>query len=219
MQLTIAEENYLKFIYSKSRNNDIFVNTTDISTNFNIAASSVTDMFKKLKAKKLIKYEPYKGVLLTKSALHKVKQLIRRHRLWEVFLSQKLGFGWDEVHDIAEELEHISSLKLINKLDEYLSFPQFDPHGDPIPNVEGVMPEMKLIPLSKIPLKSKFTINAVCNQQASFLSELAKMKIAIGAKGCIIDKNNFDESIYVLLQSSKHIYLSKQMSENILVKI
>ncbi len=135
--LTHAEENYLKVIYHLSQTEDEGISTNSIAEKIDTKASSVTDMIKKLKDKNLITHEKYKGVFITNEGKHTAKMIIRKHRLWEVFLVNKLNFNWDEVHDVAEELEHIKSEKLINALDAFLGFPKEDPHGDPIPNAKG----------------------------------------------------------------------------------
>ena len=135
--MTVSEENYIKVIYHLSLVSPKGVNTNAIARMLDTKASSVTDMLKKFSEKTLVSYQKYQGVTLTKKGLHTAKMIVRKHRLWEVFLVDKLNFSWDEVHEIAEELEHIKSEKLIFKLDEYLGFPSLDPHGDPIPNANG----------------------------------------------------------------------------------
>jgi DtxR family Mn-dependent transcriptional regulator len=136
LKFSSAEENYLKAIYHLQLDNDT-VTTNALAQKLHTRAASITDMMKKLSAKKLLHYKPYYGFYLSNEGKAIALSIIRRHRLWEFFLAQKLGFGWDEVHVLAEELEHVSSKKLIDKLDEYLDFPQFDPHGDPIPDSKG----------------------------------------------------------------------------------
>ena len=135
--MTFSEENYLKTIYHLTTASDAEVSTNAIAEKMETKASSVTDMLKKLAEKGLINYKKYQGVSLTQDGKLAAKMSVRKHRLWEVFLVEKLGFSWDEVHDIAEQLEHIKSEKLINKLDDFLDNPTEDPHGDPIPDREG----------------------------------------------------------------------------------
>ena len=136
--MTTSEENYLKVIYHLSNLSPKGVNTNAIAGMLDTKASSVTDMLKKLSDKELVDYQKYQGVFLTEKGKLNAKMIVRKHRLWEVFLVEKLGFAWDEVHEVAEELEHIRSEKLINQLDKFLNFPSFDPHGDPIPNAKGI---------------------------------------------------------------------------------
>ena len=138
--MTTSEENYLKVIYHLSNLSPKGVNTNAIAGMLDTKASSVTDMLKKLSDKELVDYQKYQGVFLTDKGKLNAKMIVRNHRLWEVFLVEKLGFAWDEVHEVAEELEHIRSEKLINQLDKFLNFPSFDPHGDPIPNAKGEIP-------------------------------------------------------------------------------
>src|SRR6188768_3076308 len=135
--MTFSEENYLKSIYHLTASLETEVSTNAIAEKMETKASSVTDMLKKLAEKDLVNYKKYQGVTLTEKGLLNAKMIVRKHRLWEVFLVEKLDFSWDEVHDVAEQLEHIKSEKLINKLDEFLDFPTEDPHGDPIPNGKG----------------------------------------------------------------------------------
>jgi DtxR family Mn-dependent transcriptional regulator len=137
--MTISEENYLKVIYHVSLVAPKGVSTNAIAGMLDTKASSVTDMLKKLADKNLVSYQKYQGVTLTDEGLHKAKMIVRKHRLWEVFLVEKLQFSWDEVHEIAEELEHIQSEPLIDKLDAFLGFPSVDPHGDPIPDANGAI--------------------------------------------------------------------------------
>jgi len=137
IQLTHTEENYLKAIYKANQSSKEAVSTNSIAQEMKTSPASVTDMMKKLANKELIIYEKYRGAKLSASGSKTATSLIRKHRLWETFLVQKLGFSWEEVHEIAEELEHINSDKLINRMDEYLGYPKYDPHGDPIPNAEG----------------------------------------------------------------------------------
>ena len=146
--MTISEENYIKVIYHLSLVSPKGVNTNAIAGMLDTKASSVTDMLKKLAEKELVSYQKYQGVTLTDKGFYSAKMIVRKHRLWEVFLVDKLNFSWDEVHEIAEELEHIKSENLINKLDAFLDFPLFDPHGDPIPNADGEIKKINKLLLS-----------------------------------------------------------------------
>ena len=139
--MTFSEENYLKTIYHLTIISDSEISTNAIAEKMETKASSVTDMLKKLAEKDLVDYKKYQGVSLTEKGKLSAKMIVRKHRLWEVFLVEKLDFSWDEVHDIAEQLEHIKSEKLINKLDDFLGNPTEDPHGDPIPDKNGKLPK------------------------------------------------------------------------------
>ncbi|MGB5928452.1 MAG: metal-dependent transcriptional regulator, partial [Cyclobacteriaceae bacterium] len=147
---SLAEENYLKAIYHLSTEDEGNVSTNAISETLNTKPASVSDMLRKLSGKELVSYRKYQGVSLTPSGRKVALQVIRKHRLWEVFLVDKLNFNWDEVHDVAEQLEHIQSPLLIHQLDEFLGHPAYDPHGDPIPDENGGFPEKEQSPLSEL---------------------------------------------------------------------
>ena len=148
--LSKSEENYLKSIYNLSELGNKVVTTNSISKILNIEPASVTDMIKKLSKKKLIYHEKYRGTKISKNGIKVALQIIRRHRLWEVFLYEKLNFNWDEIHEVAEELEHVSSDQLIDNLDKYLKYPKIDPHGDPIPNKLGEIDFVDKISISDL---------------------------------------------------------------------
>ena len=167
--MTTSEENYLKVIYHLSIVSPSGVNTNAIAGMLNTKASSVTEMLKKLSDKELLIYQKYQGVNLTAKGLLSAKMIVRKHRLWEVFLVEKLNFSWDEVHEIAEELEHIKSEKLINKLDQFLDFPAFDPHGDPIPDENGAMKKVEKLLLSEAKLNIDYQCVGVKDTSVTFL--------------------------------------------------
>ena len=171
MNLTTSEENYIKSIYHLQLDSNM-VNTNSLARELNTKAASVTDMLKKLKSKKLVKYERYHGFKLNENGTRMALRIIRRHRLWEHFLVSKLNFQWDEVHAIAEELEHVSSPELIKKLDSFLGKPKIDPHGDPIPDVDGKIPEIRQINLFDLPLHQLATVSSVSNQSPQMLEML-----------------------------------------------
>ena len=179
--MTISEENYIKVIYHLSLVSPKGVNTNAIAGMLETKASSVTDMLKKLSDKELVAYQKYQGVTLTENGFLSAKMIVRKHRLWEVFLVEKLGFAWDEVHEIAEELEHIKSEALIDKLDEFLEFPDFDPHGDPIPNRNGVIKKITKLLLSEADLNKEYQCVGVKDSSSEFLKYLDKQKIALGS--------------------------------------
>lgn len=213
--LSLAEENYLKTIFHLSRTASP-VSTNDIAEALNTTAASVTEMIKRLAAKSLISYEKYYGVELTKQGEADALSIVRKHRLWETFLVQKLGFTWDEVHDVAEQLEHIQSPLLIQKLDDHLGHPAVDPHGHSIPDKNGNMKEPKQLPLSESQTGTLTTVTSVRNSTSAFLQYLDRVGIQIGTEIQIEDKVAFDGSMAVVVNRRKLI-LSKEATENILV--
>ncbi|TAF63278.1 MAG: metal-dependent transcriptional regulator [Cytophagales bacterium] len=219
-KLTLTEEDYLKTIYHLSQKTpNLDVTTNDIAKSIDLSAASVSDMLKKLSNKGLIHYIKYQGVRLTTDG-HKIAlYLIRKHRLWETFLCQKLNFQWDEVHEIAEQLEHINSSILIERLDEFLNYPAFDPHGDPIPNAEGnILDRPTELTLLHAPLMKKIIVVAVKENTPVFLKMLNKLNIHINTRIEIKAKNEFDHSIEIVLNDLQHHTLSKEVAENIFVK-
>jgi DtxR family transcriptional regulator, Mn-dependent transcriptional regulator len=217
MSNSFTEENYLKAIYKLSEKNEL-VTTTDIATMLNIRSATVTDMLKKLAAKKLIRYERYRGLYLTdKGRLIGVK-IIRKHRLWELFLVKQLNFKWHEVHEIAEQLEHIQSDELINRLDEVLGFPKHDPHGDPIPDKHGVFGKNKMVPLAEIKPNAKFIVAGVIENSNTFLQYLDKTGIAIGDTIMVHSVEPFDNSHSISINLGKEFMVSDHVAKNILVQ-
>jgi DtxR family Mn-dependent transcriptional regulator len=215
--LTYAEENYLKAIYHLSEGGKKGVSTNDISGEMKTKPASVSDMLRKLGDKAVIEYRKYYGVHITAEGKKLALQTIRKHRLWEVFLVEKLKFSWDEVHEVADELEHIKSRILIQRLDEYLGFPKFDPHGDPIPDEYGDVRSRPRLPLNELDLHSTGQIVAVKDSSAAFLRYLDKVGAYIGARIKITDMVEFDGSIEILVDNKKSIFMSKDVAGNILV--
>ncbi len=215
--MTISEENYIKVIYHLSLVSPKGVNTNAIAGMLDTKASSVTDMMKKLSDKNLVSYQKYQGVTLFEKGLQSAKMIVRKHRLWEVFLVDKLGFSWDEVHEIAEELEHIKSEKLINKLDAFLGFPVADPHGDPIPDEKGMVKKIEKQLLSDVILEKEFHCIGVKDSSAEFLKYLNKQKIALGSKLKIIEREDFDETLVVEIDE-KRLTISNKIANNIYVQ-
>ena len=215
MNLSQTEENYLKAIFKLSSKKA--VNTNSIAEEVQTAPASVSDMIKKLAAKKLVDYRKYQGVKLTKLGESIALQIVRKHRLWEVFLVDKLSFNWDEVHEIAEQLEHIKSPLLIKKLDEHLGFPRFDPHGDPIPDSEGNMNAKPKELLSNKDINSEGIVIGLNDSSDSFLQYLNKLGIYIGAKIKLVDKIPFDNSVEVIIDGKLKTNLSNQIAENIYI--
>jgi DtxR family Mn-dependent transcriptional regulator len=179
--------------------------------------ASATDMVKKLAGKKLISYQKYYGANLTTKGKTDALMVIRKHRLWETFLVQKLSFSWDEVHEVAEQLEHIHSKTLIEKLDTFLGFPKTDPHGHPIPDSTGRIKEVKQVRLGDFPVRKKCVVRAVKNGSPSFLQYLSKIGVHIGAMLIISDKVDFDGSLEITIDNKKRIFISREAAENLLV--
>lgn len=215
--LTYSEENYLKTIFHLSLGQSQGISTNAIAAKIETKASSVTDMIKKLNDKELITYQKYQGVTLTPKGIMAAKMIVRKHRLWEVFLVEKLGFNWDEVHDVAEELEHIKSEKLINKLDSFLGFPTEDPHGDPIPNAKGEIKQVEKQLLSEVEPSKIVVCVGVKDSSTEFLQYLDKQKISLGSKLEIIEIEPFDQS-YTIKVDNHQITITKKIASNLFVK-
>ncbi|MEK6152634.1 metal-dependent transcriptional regulator [Flavobacteriaceae bacterium 3-367] len=215
--MTHSEENYLKTIFHLGRNGKGPVSTNAIAEQMETKPSSVTDMVKKLSDKGLVNYKKYQGVSLTPVGTKTALSIIRKHRLWEVFLVKKLHFTWDEVHEVAEQLEHIKSEKLIDQLDELLEFPKFDPHGDPIPTKNGEFTEPKKQLLSQLPISSQGVCVGVKDSSATFLKFLDRNKIALGNLIEIMDKEEFDDSLHIKVDGEK-MHISHQIASNLYVK-
>ena len=215
--ITLAEENYLKAILKLSKNSDDSVSTNSIAEELYTKASSVTDMIKKLTDKELVDYVPYRGVGLSKSGLKKAVEIVRKHRLWEVFLVTKLQFKWDEVHDVAEQLEHIKSQKLVDALDTYLGYPQHDPHGEPIPNKYGQFPKSFSKRLSELDTGSIGHVVGVCQDTQSFLQYLNSLNITLGTSIIVIQKIAFDDSLEITI-NNKSTHISNDVARNLLIK-
>ena len=216
--ITHTEENYLKAIYKISEKDKKAVSTNAISGKIKTSAASVTDMIKRLSTKGLVNYEKYKGVTLTDIGNKHATNLIRKHRLWEVFLVEKLKFDWQEVHDIAEEMEHIQSPELVNRLDDYLSNPKFDPHGDPIPNAEGRYTLRNQIALSDFSVGESGTLIGVKVHDRPFLEHLNSLNIKLGSEISLIEKNIYDGAVTILLDSKDQKMLSNKVCINLLLR-
>lgn len=215
--LTFAEENYLKAIYHLSEGGKKGVATNDVSHAMKTKPASVTDMLQRLGEKGVIDYRKYYGVHLSAEGKKYALQTIRKQRIWEVFLVEKLNFSWDEVHDVADELEHVRSKTLIQRLDEFLGYPKFDPHGDPIPDEYGEVKARPRYPLSELELQTTGQIVAVKDSSAAFLKYLDKVGAYIGARIKVLDKVDFDGSVEILVDNKKSIFMSKEVAANILV--
>lgn len=213
-----TEENYLKAIFKICERSDKPASTNAIARQMHTSAASVSDMIKRLSGKEYIQYEPYKGVVLSKKGKQVATLLIRKHRLWEVFLANHLHFTWDKIHEIAEQLEHIKSEELVERLDEYLNFPKFDPHGDPIPDANGNFTLRHQIQLSELSLRETGIIVGVQDHTVSFLQYLEKMSLVLGVEIKMMEKFEYDESVRILLSNKNEQILSKKVSSNIFVQ-
>jgi len=219
MAISFTEENYLKVIHRLSEATSEDISTNAVAELMQTKAASVTDMLRKLADKGWVNYQKYQGVRLSATGEKIALSIVRKHRLWEVFLVDKMGFNWDEVHEIAEQLEHIESDDLVNKLDAYLGFPKTDPHGDPIPNKEGVLPELAYLHLSDIKAGKNCKLMGVAQDSAVFLQLLTKLNLNLGASLSIIEVNEFDRSVFVSINDAAPIFISHEVAKNILVKI
>ncbi len=217
-QLSFTEENYLKAIYSISERNESFdTSTNEIAERIKTKPPTVSDMLRKLTEKKLVSYEKYKRVQLTKTGKQLAILIIRKHRLWEVFLCDKLQFAWDEVHEIAEQLEHIHSEQLILRLEKFLGFPKYDPHGDPIPSANGELKQPQRAILSEVEEGKSCQVVGVKDSSSVFLQYLQQINIGIGTKIKVVNKIPFDDSLIISLKKDQQLSVSKKFTDNVLV--
>ncbi len=211
-----TEENYLKAIYHLSTN-EALVQTNAIAEQMQTKAASVTDMLKKLADKSLIAYTRYQGAKLTEKGRNAAIAIIRKHRLWEVFLVEKLKFGWDEVHDLAEELEHISSDELTKRLDDFLGYPSHDPHGDPIPDASGNFSPISALRFQQIKPGESILLKGVSLHSSSFLQHLDRLGLKIGSELRLVAIADFDQSVEVQLGERK-IILSENVAKHLIIE-
>lgn len=217
--LTHSEENYLKTIYNLSGDQLEVVSTNAVAEAINTRAASATDMIQKLHKKGLVNYLKYQGVAPTQAGEKEALKVIRKHRLWEVFLVQKLKFNWDEVHEVAEQLEHITSSKLIEQMDIFLGRPKYDPHGDPIPNAEGVMEPSPSSTLDMLTPGDCCQVICAKDSSKDFLLYLDKIKIALGANIQVLDHFSYDDSYSISVEERGPITISKKVAENIYIEM
>ena len=217
LNYSTSEENYIKTIFHLQEAEGT-VTTNALAAELKARPASITDMMKKLKAKKLVHYEAYHGFRLSNEGKKVALIIIRRHRLWEFFLAEKLKFSWEEVHAVAEDLEHVSSKKLIDKLDEFLGFPRFDPHGDPIPDMNGKIESSKQVSLHELPLNKTAIVSHVSDQSNEMLELLGHKKIGIGTKLEVKRKFSYDNSLEIKIRQQPAMHISEQLSKNIFVK-
>ncbi|MEO6454146.1 MAG: metal-dependent transcriptional regulator [Ginsengibacter sp.] len=217
-KLSFTEENYLKAIFILTEENQEFnTSTNKIAEKINNKPPTVTDMLRKLTDKKLITYEKYKKVQLTAKGKQVAILVIRKHRLWEVFLHDKLQFAWDEVHEVAEQLEHIHSEQLILRLEKFLGFPKYDPHGDPIPSAKGKLGQVLRTTLSEVGEGISCHVVGVKESSTPFLQYLQQVSVGIGTKIKVIKKIAFDQSLVISLKKNEQLTVSQKFSDNVLV--
>lgn len=212
-----AEENYLKAIYTLQHEHGSPISTNLIAEKICTKPSSVTDMLKKLSAKNLVDYQKYQGVFLTEEGMLLALKVLRKHRLWEFFLVEKLNYRWEEVHVIAEQLEHINSESLVDNLDAFLGYPKFDPHGDPIPDRNGNLSLSELNNLLQMKVGDSGVLKFVKDSSESFLKYLNKINLSLGDRMELVDREPFDDSLKIRIHD-KHIQISKTIAEKLFVK-
>ncbi len=215
--MTLSEEDHVKAIYHLGKGEGM-VSTNAIAEKMHTKPSSVTDMIKKLSEKELVDHRRYRGVSLTEAGKRTALAIVRKHRLWEVFLVEKLDFAWDEVHEVAEQLEHIKSEKLIDRLDKYLGRPEVDPHGDPIPSKKGEFKKAIKKLLNEVPMGTRGVCVGVKDSSPPFLKFLDKNHIALGDTILVIDKEEFDGSLHIRIRGND-IHISNQIAVNLYLKI
>lgn len=218
MQRSLADENYLKAVYHLSGDNAAAVPTGLLADYLNVSAASVTDKMKRLKEKGFVQYKKSRGVMLSKEGRRIALSVIRKHRLWELFLVNVLGFRWDEVHDIAEQLEHIDSDELVERMDRYLGFPTADPHGDPIPDGRGKINEPQLHHLAEVEVGKSFQIAAVASEDSEFLKFLDKKGLGLNSEITLKSREIYDGTLTLILQGKKTVIISEQVARRIWVK-
>lgn len=214
---TSSEEDYLKAIYALSYNNK-GASTNALANHLNMKASSITDMLKKLSDKGWVNYEKYKGASLNVNGKIIALSIVRKHRLWETFLVNKLNFKWDEVHEIAEQLEHIKSNELVDRLDDFLGNPKFDPHGDPIPNKDHeITDSRKRSYLSEVEVNRDVIIIGVKDSSAQLLQYLEKENMILGKNIIVLEIHDFDKSLRISI-NGKELNISERVAQNVLVQ-
>jgi len=214
---SLTEENYLKAIYRLKQDHVTKISPTAIAEELSVSAASVIDMIKKLSQKKLISYDKSKGVRFLEKGNKEALAIIRNHRLWEVFLLEKLGYSWDIVHDIAEQLEHVKHPELADRLDSFLGNPEYDPHGDPIPRSNGEIPGIAKTLLLEIEAGKSCRVVAVKDTSSVFLQYLLQLKVNIGTKIKVLDKIPFDNSLAIQIGKEERTTVSKKFAESLLV--
>ncbi|MCX2450636.1 metal-dependent transcriptional regulator [Pedobacter sp. PLR] len=219
--LSYTEENYLKALLKLSFQNEDKpeAGTNEMAAHLGVKPATATDMLKKLKEKELVNYKKYGKILLTESGKQQALEILRKHRLWETFLYDKLDFSWDEVHEVAEQLEHIQSAKLVDKLEEFLGFPEFDPHGDPIPKANGDLPVLEKILLSEVKEGEICQVVAVKDTSTVFLQYLEKLQITIGTAIKVLERIDFDGSMSIQISDEEARNVSMKFAESLFITL
>ncbi|HWW38918.1 metal-dependent transcriptional regulator [Pedobacter sp.] len=219
MMLSYTEENYLKALFKicSQCEGRPEAGTNEMAAYLGVKPATATDMFKKLKEKGLVDYERYGKISLTEIGKKNALTILRKHRLWETFLYQKLDFSWDEVHEVAEQLEHIQSEKLVSKLEDFLGYPEFDPHGDPIPKANGDMPPAVKMILSDLKAGESCRVVAVKDTSVLFLQYLKRLGISIGTKITVIEKVSFDGSLQISIDEQETRNVSVKFADSLFV--
>lgn len=215
--ISVAEENYLKAVYKLQGSNNNAVPTGALAQSFGIQAPSVTDMVKKLAEKSLLKYEKSKGVKLTAKGRAVALTIVRKHRIWETFLVRTLEYRWDEVHELAEQLEHIHSEDLIDRLEDFLGFPKFDPHGDPIPDKNGHIQQSKSMSLKRALAGKTYRLTGIVEDSSELLQYLNQMGLGLGSMISVIQTVKFDSSVVISVDKGKPVSISSQVASSLLV--
>lgn len=217
--LSVTEENYLKALLRITSENEGSgeAGTNQLAAKLSVRPATATDMLKKLRDKDLVNYEKYGKISLTDDGRDLAIAIVRKHRLWETFLYEKLGFRWDEVHDIAEQLEHIKSDKLVERLDKFLGYPQFDPHGDAIPSADGEFINEERHTIADADIGESYTIVAVKDNSPHFLKFVSQMGVGINSLITVLDRYDFDNSIAIKVNDS-NINISEKVAQNICVR-
>jgi DtxR family transcriptional regulator, Mn-dependent transcriptional regulator len=216
--LSNTEENYLKAVFKIAEREGTAVSTNAVAAAIKTTPASVTDMLKRLSEKQLLVYEKYRGVQLTAEGERLSTALIRKHRLWEVFLTEKLGYSWDEVHEIAEQLEHVQSDDLVSRLDEFLGYPKYDPHGDPIPDAEGRWTFRQQILLSALNEGQKGIVTGVDDHTPAFLQHLQQIGLILGARVQLVERVAYDQSLKIIVNDTPEMMISEKVSRHLFVK-
>jgi DtxR family transcriptional regulator, Mn-dependent transcriptional regulator len=216
--LSFTEENYLKVLFKLTQENaNEKAGTNELAINLGVKCATANDMLKRLKEKKLIDYEKYGKITLTNTGKKNAIKVVRKHRLWETFLYEKMDFSWDEVHEVAEQMEHIQSEKLLEQLDKFLGYPKFDPHGDPIPDTNGKMSALKAMLLSEGVINKKYKLVGVCNHSSAFLQFLDKTGLTINNNIEVKEIQEFDKSMSVIINNKSQTIISNEVTQNLLV--
>ncbi len=211
-----TEENYLKALYNLANENDE-VNASDLSQNLGVSMPTVNSMVKRLADRDYLLYQKYRPLKLTREGKMAAAGIIRKHRLTEMFLVEKMGFGWEEVHDIAEQIEHIQSERYFDRMDELLGFPRFDPHGSPIPDENGEVISQDLIALSDCRVGDKLELKALNQSSEELLKYLNDKELAIGTRLEVIAREEFDESMEIRYAGDKQTVLSIKVCKRLML--